>query len=274
MLGPGSLAATRCAARLPRAALITAAVVLSAAGVRSVVAPRPAPAPVMVRTGANVDLRAEAFAQAFVRAYLEWDGRDPNAHRAAVASFVSSSLEQGAGVRVPAAGVQRVRWTVVVGDRADGRERVVTVAAATTAGEVDLAVTVARDRRGFLVVPVYPAVVGPVPTDPKFQPRQEQAVEDRALTGVVRRALVNYLRRDRADLLADLSPNAVVVLPVQPLRVRSTEDVTWVTPGRRIAVVVRARRRGGTQLTLRYVLGVVRAGGRWFVQSVMEPQIP
>jgi len=58
------------------------------------------------------------------------------------------------------------------------------------------------------------------------------------------------------------------VLPRRPLRVRSIREVTWAEAGRRVAVVVDTRADDGTEMTLRYELGLVRRHGRWLIRFI------
>src|SRR4051794_25032435 len=82
------LSSIRWSARVPRVAFVVALAFLAAAGLRAALAPL-APVRSSSSSKAAVDGRpAEAFAEAFARAYLTWDSQDPDAHRAAVAPFL------------------------------------------------------------------------------------------------------------------------------------------------------------------------------------------
>src|SRR5439155_8915044 len=239
-------------ARAPRAAFVAAAITLSLAGVRAAVAPREPAGPAADSRAPDRDLRAEAFALAFARAYLTWDAQRPDSHERAVARFSSSSLDPGAGLEVPPTGRQRVRAVAVADDVRATRGRTVTVAADTSAGPIDLVVTVARDRSGLMFIPDYPAIVGPSAADPHAELPDEQPVEDAALDRVARRAVSNFLAAQRTNLLADLDRGAVVVLPDTPLSVRRFREMTWVRPRARVALVVQAKARSRAVMTLRY----------------------
>jgi hypothetical protein len=128
-------------------------------------------------------------------------------------------------------------------------------------------VPVARNERGFLRVPSYPALVGPPAASTTAEEAQGDDVEDAALRTVAERAVRNYLAGDKRDLLADLAPEAVVSLPPQRLELRAVREVTWATPGRTAAVLVEARDEGGGDWTLRYELEV-RKRDRWYVRSL------
>ena len=74
--------ATRRVARMPSRIAIGALLVLAAVGVKASIAPRTASvtAPAAPATDAR-DITAQGFAQAFTRAYLSWDARDPEQHQ-------------------------------------------------------------------------------------------------------------------------------------------------------------------------------------------------
>ena len=262
-----SARSVRLRARLPRIAVSVVLAVLCLAGVRAIVAGPPEPAPPPRAPDAG-DLGAEGFAEGFARAYLSWDADNPERREHELARYAASELEPGAGLE-PGGSDQAVEWARAVADERSGpRRRLVTVAARTNRGLTYLAVPVARDGRGFLHLAGYPAIVGPpaVELDPSLP--SEDELEDDRLRAVLRRVVTNYLAGEHADLQADLSPRAVVSLPGERLRVTAAEEMTWVAPGRRAAVLVEAQRPDETSLTLRYELGVERAGRRWLVRSV------
>lgn len=263
-----SIASMRARARAPRAALLVMCAVLAAVGLKELAVPtRPVAAP--GAPAAARDITAEAFAESFVRSYLTWDARKPDAHERAVAAFLAADADAHAGLSVPPTSSQTVEWTAVVADRSAGaRQRIVTVSADTSAGPVHLGVPVARDAGGLLFVARPPAVVGAPGSTTKGVAPAEQEVEDRALRLVAGRVVRNYLAGERDDLAADLDARAVLSLPDLRLRVRTTDAVTWVSKPNRAAVVVTAAGRDGLQLTLRYELDVVRRAGRWVVRTV------
>lgn len=248
----------------PRIALCSVAAVLSLAGLRTIVS-GPVEPPVAPRQVPGQDIGAGAFAEGFTRVYLSSDPDRALSRERELSGYLSRSLEPDGGLRVerPAS----VSWTAVVGQTRSGPRSTVTVAAQTEESVAYLAVPVQRDARGFLTVPSYPALVGPPATYHQDEAPEEEDVEDRGLRAVAARAVANYLAGDGRDLAADLSRGAVVSLPAQRLRVRSTEEVTWLEHGRRVAVLVAARDETGNEWTLRYELGVIRSG-RWFVRSV------
>jgi len=245
--------------------------VLCLAGIRSMFRPAPAvpPAPKVVLP----DQAAEAFAEAFARAYLSWDSAAPDRHERQVAGFISSDLDAGAGLQVPNTGSQQVQWTTVDADRPAGkRRRLVTVAAQTSAGLVHLAVLVARTDRGLLYVPDYPAILGPPPATGDGPTDQGDDVSDGALRTVAERAVRNYLAGQRANLQADLADDAAVALPDASRRVKSVESTTGAGPNR-VAVEVTAVESSGALVRLRYELPVVRQGGRWLVRAIQSNPI-
>jgi conjugative transposon protein TcpC len=214
-------------------------------------------------------LPARALAERFARAYLSWDPRRPSAREDALAGLASPDLGPGAGLSPPATGpAQRVRFTQVVDERAGaGGTRVVTVATRTSRETVYLAVPVLVAPDGALALVQPPALVGPPLIDIERTAPDEAPVEDPALAEVARRAVLNYLTGDRANLVADLAPGASVVMP-RPLAALSVERVSWADRARGlVSVAVRAALSGGARAELRYELAVVDQG-RWLVQTV------
>jgi hypothetical protein len=131
-----------------------------------------------------------------------------------------------------------------------------------------------RDRRGFLGIADFPALVGPPPTDPVDAAKRPatRSVDDTALVIVVERAARNYLAGNRDNLLADLTPDAVVSLPERRLRVTDVQDVTWLEPSTTVGLELQAQDAAGDTWTLRYALSV-RRSDRWYVRSIhLDPQ--
>jgi hypothetical protein len=144
----------------------------------------------------------------------------------------------------------------------------VAVAARTDEGKtLHLIVPVARDDSGFLYLAGYPALVGAPPVSGEATLPVGEEVADEQLETVVTRALTNYLAGARENLLADLTPDAVVSIPDVRLHVSSVEPPTWVEPNRRVAVLVTASDEKNNSWTLRYELDV-RLGGRWYVRGI------
>src|SRR2546423_11387553 len=86
----------RATARASRGALLAASVVLAALGLKSLMAPQPV-ARLATSREPGYDLAAEAFAEDFTRAYLEWDSRAPDAHEHAVERFLGRDVDAAAG---------------------------------------------------------------------------------------------------------------------------------------------------------------------------------
>jgi hypothetical protein len=99
----------RIRARAPRYAFLAFVVVMCLAGVRSVLAP-PSPSIPAPASGPPVDFAEQSYALAFARAYLTYDSSSPEEREAALAPFVASGFEIGAGFSPPQAGSQRVLW--------------------------------------------------------------------------------------------------------------------------------------------------------------------
>src|SRR3954470_22692110 len=159
-----SLSSLRWRARAPRVLALAGLLVCAVLVLRPAARPEASTEP-PARLQTPSDLRAEGFAEAFARAYLTWDAADPASHERAVARYTSQALDPGAGVRLPRVGRQRVLWTRTVADEPRSHERLITVAAGTSTGTLDLAVAVARNPRGMLFVGRYPAIVARSPGD-------------------------------------------------------------------------------------------------------------
>ena len=278
-----SLRTTQLRARLPRFAAFTLIAILCVAGLKAIVKGSPPAAATPAPVSVGGDLGAESFAEAFVRTYLTWTAGDEQARDADLTRYLPTALSPDGGL-VPLDGSdQAVPWSAVVGVRAAGAGRFqVTVGAQvtttvdpqrrdaaprTTRSAIYLDVPVGRDAHGLLYVMNYPAVVGPPASTRTQQPKVLTPVGDATLTAVVSRALTNYLAGARANLLADLTADAVVSLPTQRLHVTDVGELDWVRTGSRVAVDVDAE--GGTagHWTLRYELDV-RRRDRWYVQSL------
>src|SRR4051794_25207105 len=166
---------TRRVARVPSRTAIGALLVLAAVGVKATIAPRTASVTAAAAPATDArDITAQGFAQAFARAYLSWDARDPEQHQRQVGPFLSGSLDGDGGLQIPTHGRQQVLWSAAIQDQPDaGRDRVITVAAQTTRQLLYLAVPIHRTDRGFLVVRQYPSLVGPPVSDPSVAPAEE-----------------------------------------------------------------------------------------------------
>lgn len=245
--------------------------IIGLVGIRSLATGPPEPSTVtqIVRSGPTV--ATTSFAESFVRAYLTWPADGGTDRQELMAPFLSEGLDSDGGVRPGGGVIQSVQWTNVVGARTAGSRTTVTVAAQTTGGLVYLAVPVVVSSEGFLSVVAYPSIVGAPAVDHDLSLADEEPVDDDDLSVVVKRALENYLSGSEDNLRADLTPDAVVSLPAQPLETSHVDDLTWVVSGRRVAVQVTADDARDTSFTLRYELDVERRD-RWYVRALtVEP---
>jgi hypothetical protein len=264
-----SLRSIRVSARLPRMIAGALAAILMIAGLRAVIAPAPK-APAAARTERVVadDLGASSFAEGFVRAYLTWSRDEPDDTRLRRLAPYARGLDPSAGLRPGTGSAQQVLWTAVLGERRRGPTQLITVAAQVDDDLVYVSVPVGRDARGYLGLAAYPAFVGPPATRNRVKAPDEESVADGALIRVISRALRNYLAANGSNLLADLTPDALVSVPTVPLRMTGDQvQVTWVTAGRRVAAQVEVSDAHKSTWTLRYELDVQRRD-RWYVRSI------
>jgi hypothetical protein len=263
-----STARERILARAPRALLALSLIVLSALGFRALVAP-PGLAPVFESSAARADLGAAGLAEAFARAYLSWHADRPELREKALARLGASPF--GSGLEPPRAGSKEVLWTAPVAERTTpGGQSVITVAAALESGPLlHLAVPIGRDSGGRPYVAERPALVGPPPLGATPRRTLPPAVEDPTLVEVARRALANYLAADRANLDADLAPEASVA-PLAGAIAATVGEPSWIdrTTGW-LAVPVDAELLDGARAALRYELRAVWHE-RWLI-AALEP---
>ena len=267
----------RLARGVPRYVLYALALAGAVASARFALDPPRAALPAsLARRPAAEDLAAEGFATLFARAYLTWEAQRPEAREHALAPFVGSGMDAGAGLQPPPGSEQRVQWAQVVQQRAPlPGEVIYTVAADTdTAGLLYLTVSVLRKPGGALALAGYPAFVGP----PAAAPAQTAAdgrlreVSEPALTTVVERALRNYLAGSPSELAADLAPGARVSLPGIELALQSLQSLQWAPGAGAVLALVQAQDQRGASYTLAYELDVLRAQGRWEISAIqMDP---
>jgi hypothetical protein len=261
----------RLAHELPRYLLQGLALAGLLASARFAIAP---PRPSIVRPATSSaelpDPAAEGFASLFARLYLSWDSSDPEAHATALAPFVGSSMEAGAGLQPPTSGAQQAQWTEVVQAREPARnEHVYTVAVQTSPGGLlYLSVSVVREADGKLALAGYPAFVGAPAFTAAAPATRPHEVEDPALRTVITRALRNYLGRSETELAADLTAAAQISLPDQTLTLQSVQSLDWCTVGRAVLAVVQVHDERGVQYTLGYELDVVADAGRWEISAI------
>jgi hypothetical protein len=260
----------RLSASLPRWVLYATAAVGIIATTRFAIAP-PRPPSARVAVDAGPDLGGEGFATLFARRYMTWSAASPSAHAEGLAAFVNATTDPDLGLSPPARGSQRVLWAEVVGARAIGPgEHLYTVALDTGApGLSYLSVDVVRTADGGLRLGRYPALVGPPLVTPAttLDGGGVGAVTDVSLIAVLERGLRNYAAGSRPNLAADLTPEAVVSTPPQPLTIDQFEQLRVERDGAVLATVV-AHDAQGTSFTLTYELTVVRRSGRWLIAGI------
>lgn len=271
----------RLARELPRLLLMGASCAGLLASARYVIAPPRPVAPMRAAPAAPAqDLAAEGFAQLFARRYLTWEANDPEAHQRGLVAFVGAGMEPGAGLQPPVAGSEQVLWTEVVQERVPAPgEHVYTVAVQTdTAGLQYLSVSVQRSASGVLRLAGYPAFVGapasePASVDAGGAGDDGRELDEPALRTVVERALRNYLAGAGGELAADLTANAHVSLPAQPLSLETAQHIAWSSEGGdALVATVQAQDARGAHYTLTYDLDVAQVGGRWEVAAIqMDP---
>jgi len=229
--------------------------------------PRPVQIAPVSAPGATLDRAAEAYAVLFARRYLTWSGAESSAGEG-LEPFVGTSMEANAGLVLPAGVVQRVDWAEVVQAREPVTgTHIYTVAAQTDAqGLLYLTVGVTREASGALALSGYPAFVGPPDHVPAAPPPHGRAV-DPALEVVVRRALGNYMSASSSELAADLTPEAQVSLPPNPLTVNTIGRPGW-TEGSAVQVLAQASDSRGVRYTLAYELDVAKVRGRWEISAI------
>lgn len=241
----------------------------------AVAPPRGAAAPSFTPSAPAPDRAAEGYAVLFARRYLSWDAAEPQTSDLPLESMAGSAMALGAGLSLPAAGAQRVAWAEVVQEREQQPgAHVYTVAAQTDGlGLVYLAVGVAREADGSLVLSSYPAFVGPpAHRGAQFPPTGPQ-VTDGGLTSVVRRALRNYLAAVPDELDADLSSDARVAVPSVALTLDSVQSIAWSNDHHSLVTIIQAHDLRGTHYTLGYELDVTDVHSRWEISAVgMDPE--
>lgn len=260
---------------LPRYALLALSVTGLAASARFAIAPpTPALSAAASRPPAPGDPAGEGYAVLFARRYLTWSAAEPQAGARALEPFLGSGMETAAGLVLPGSGEQHVEWAEVVQARepAPG-EHVYTVAAQTdSAGLLYLTVPVARTTTGGVALAGYPAFVGAPAAEPAQLPDHLREVDEPALTTVIARVLRNYLAASSSELAADLTGDARVSLPPQPLTLESLQRLDWAQEGSAVLATVQAQDGRGARYTLTYEIEVARTQGRWEVSAVQtEP---
>lgn len=256
----------RLRSRAPRYLVVLAAVILGATGLRSLVAPPPAPE-LPAELVARVDPAIEAYAVRFARAYLSYDPAHADAHDDRLDAFVPRGMDSQAG-RLPPAEPRRVEWAQVAQNQealAGGRVVVVEAKLAGEARPLYLAVPVGRTPAGELELTGYPSLVGAPAEADGGELRVRRPVGDAALEDMAARVITNYLEHATENLSADLATDAAVSLPPAALRVQSVDDVVWADgpESGAVLVTVEASEPGsGAGYLLTYELGVDYRQGR------------
>lgn len=260
----------RLRALAPRYLFVAALAITSLVGLRELISPEKAPAP--SRASAAPDHALEDFAQGFARAYLAYDAARPQVRERALRLYVPEELDAGAGLTPPERGSRAVEWVrVAQNQEALAGGRIVVVAAGIDGDPVPtyLAVPLERTSEGGITLTGYPSIVGaPTIARAELVPREE--VDDREVLVVAERVVRNYLAGERANLEADLAPDAAVAIPAQRFEVESVDDVAWAAGPDSGAVLatVSARDEAGGLFTLTYELGVERRRGRVLVSFI------
>jgi hypothetical protein len=252
--------AARWRARAPRYLALGLIAVLSALGLRTLIAPdHPALAP--RKPPAPRDAASEDFALQFARAYLTYDAARPGARQAELAAFVPHDLDPDAGL-TPDHGSQHVLWAEVASNQtALAGGRVITIAAQTDTHPqpLYLAVTVRHDPGHPIALVGYPSLVGAPTVAADSPPPARGTVDDAAVTQVATRVVRNYLAGQAQDLAADLTGDAAVTLPTIALTVQSVDQVVWTGAGPSSGAVlatVTATDAVATTYRLTYELGI------------------
>lgn len=259
--------------RLGRGLLWLLVIVLLARGLTSLLATddaasRPVAKPLVHATPTWPDDEARTFAADFARAYLT--APQPSLERYVtpdLASTIAAEYEPGARQQVGAVSVARVASL-------DPSQALITVAAAVGDDTRYLAVPVARDPGGGLVVTDQPALVGPPARAVIEAPSLEQvdSGERPAIEDVAKRFLTAYLAGD-GEGLEYLVPPGTRISPVgRRYELVGITSLLLAAPpkgrARTVWTSVRARDvESRATYGLRYRLQLVR-DDRWYVSAV------
>jgi Conjugative transposon protein TcpC len=226
------------------------------------------------------DEQARAFAAGFARAYLSYSPRRRQRYVRGLGRFMAAELVAGAVPEfVGRGGDQLVEQAVPARSaRVDADRAVITVAVglAGSPGVRYLAVPVARDDHGGLVVADLPSfVAAPAAARPEWEESEPLTGSERAeLEDVLARFFRAFLAGDAAGL-EYLTPAGERVRAVSPPLELVGVDSIAALPDEEagdplVVVTVRARdARSRAVYRLRYRVALVRAD-RWYVASVNE----
>jgi hypothetical protein len=253
--------------------------VLLARGVASVAEPRNrapvagAPTPAVPSWP---DDGVRAFAADFARAYLTYSPKDPEATATAIRAFVGPELANSVVPEYSEDAMRRAVGSVSVARvaRIDDTHALVTVAAAATGGTQYLAVPVARDARGGLVVSDLPSLAAPpaLASVPASSTESLPASERGPIEDVVSRFLKAYLGGDRGELSFYVPAGVRIGALAEKHELVDVTSLALMAPAqgrvRELLATVRARDAAtGATYGLRYRLELVRED-RWLVAAV------
>ena len=266
-LAASRLARRRLVVAAARAALWTVLAFVALRGIGDILGETGAPS----AAGAGVsgaatgwpDDEARAFAVRFARAYLTRSRRYPGSERQTVAAMTAPELRETLALSVPArARPQAVAQASIARvAQLDTGRALVTVACVVLGRSVStryLAVPVARDRSGALVVFDLPSFTSPPATAARVSAATAEPLEGADADSVevlVQRFLTAYLAGQREQLPFFMVPGVAPPAPLgQTYRLLEFERVERLDRGR-VAAVVRVReRRSSAVYALRYRL--------------------
>jgi hypothetical protein len=262
--------------RLGRVVLWLLVVVLLLRGLASLFS-TDTPAPTAARPAATVaavwpDDEARAFAADFARAYLSYSPKQPQALGRFVTPELVSSIapEYVDGEARQSVGAVSVARTA----KLDASHALVTVAAAVNNETRYLAVPVARDSRGGVVVSDLPSLVAPpahgVVDAPELEPLASS--ERAGIEDVLQRFMSAYLAGDSRALVYLVPAGARVGALGQKYELLGVTSVALAAPARgssrEVWATVRARDvESRAVYGLRYRLKLVQED-RWYVAAV------
>jgi hypothetical protein len=266
--------------RIGRGVLWALAVVLLVRGVAGVFATSKPARVVRVERAAPTawpDDAARVFAADFARAYMTFSPKAADAQSSALASLVSPELAGSVapelGDDAPAQNVSTV--TVARTGARDSRHALITVAVSVSGGTRYVAVPVARDDAGGLVVDELPSFSAP-PRRATVEPASLEPVtgpEQGALREVVSRFLRTYLAGDSAGLAYLVPARVRIATPAahgyELADIDSLAEAAAPKPGvLELLAAVRVRELdGGAVLAQAYRLRLVRRD-RWYVADI------
>lgn len=232
------------------------------------------------------DDAARAFAVQFATAYLSHSqGDDPVVYGRGLAAMASAEVADTLAPRYGRRAARQVVRSASVADaqRLDGRHALVTVAATVMAGHAlsarQIAVPVARDSTGGLVVDALPSLA-PAPARAQVEPAERESllgVERAQIEDVLGRFLRAYLAGDQGSLSYLAVPGARLAPASERLELLSLGDVQSVGPatrdGRVVLVTVHARdARSHVAYWLGYRARMVKRD-RWYVGDLNGPGV-